>query len=562
MLKNQKEAAEIYALITSLVSLGGHMADAANRGDRAETAHCGQYIGQALQALRSVSIRIDREQPQITLNNFCRTAECSLLRVLAFRKYYAMKCEFELLPVLQELRMYFYYWGCVFPDKKRIKQYRRKELSELASNRYIDRAEVDGHYKYDLTITVQAYNHLEDATKQCLESLFRNLPGNLKYELILINNGSCDGTKEFFEKYHPTKQFDAAINYGGHLACYRLYEGKFVLAICNDVFVLHHSIKNMLKCMDSDRDIAFLVPQTPNISNLQALGIPCDCSRFTDEVVQYAAANNAYCMNRHIQRSRLCNPLSLLPAKDFFSSCGILFNGLFYSENMAIAFPDDAMSLLVNRAGKKNVLQKDAFCYHMGQLTIKDDEAREGKSKLYNQGRVAFYNEFGVDPWGTGFCFDPYLIQALPFYRKTHINIWGINSGLGDNPLQVKECYKEYLGMKDVTLYCTYQDRVAGQGMAGIADIHRAVSTPNQLRNVFPDIKFDHIIMEDSFQNQVSIDVLIAILRGRLNENGSFALRLSENELALAKKLYPEANFLQGSAGIWMIGGLNAHGEV
>lgn len=562
MLKNQKEAAEIHTLITSLVTLGGHMADAANRGDRTETARCGQYMGRSLQALRAVSVQIDQEQPQITLNNFCRTAECSLLRVLAFRKDYAMKCEFELLPVLQELRMYFYYWGCVFPDKKKIKQYRRNELKELASSRYIDQAEAEEHYKYDLTIKIQAYNHLEDATKQCITSLFQHLPGNLNYELILVNNGSSDGTREFFEQYRPTKQLDMAVNYGGRLAFFRTYEGKYELEISNDVFVLHHSIRNMLRCMDSDPDISFLVPQTPNISNLQPLGIKCDCRRFTQEVVQYAITNNSYCTDRHIQRSRLCNPLSLFRAKDFLSSWGILFNGLFYSENVGIAFPDDAMSLLVNRAGKKNVLQKDAFCYHMGQLTINDDEAREGKNDLYNQGRIAFYNEFGIDPWGTGFCFDPYLIQALSFYKKPHINIWGINSGLGDNPLQVKECYKEYFGMRDVTLYCTYQDRIAGLGMAGVADIHRAVGTSNQLRNVFPGIKFDHIIMEDPFPNKVNMDTLIAILRGRLDENGSFALRLSKNDLTLAKKRYPEANFLQGGTGIWMIGGLNTYGEV
>lgn len=458
--------------------------------------------------------------------------------------------------------MYFYYWGCVFPDKKKIKQYRKRELKELAGNHYIDQAEAEGHYRYDLTIKIQGYNHLEDATRQCLESLFRHLPGNLKYELVLVNNGSSDGTKEFFEKYCPTKQFDAAVNYGGHLAFFRTYEGKYVLEVSNDVFILHNSIQNMLRCIASTPDIAYLVPQTPNISNLQALGIPCDCSRFTKEVIRYAETNNVYDPNRHIQRARLCNPLSLHCSKDFFSSRGILFSGLFYSENMAIAFPDDAMSLLINRAGKKNVLQKDAFCYHMGQLTIKDDEAREGQSKLYCQGRVAFYNEFGIDPWGTGFCYDPYLIQMLPFYKKSHINIWGINSGLGDNPLQIKECYKEYLGIRDVTLYCTYQDRTAGQGMAGIADVHKTVGTPNQLRNVFPDIRFDHIIMEDRFQNQVCIDALIEILQERLEENGNFALRLSENELASAKKRYPEANFFQGSVGMWMIGGLNTHGAV
>lgn len=562
MLKNQKEAAAIYALLTDLVSLCERMSDAAKCGDREEAAHLGRFIGQALQALRTVSGRIDQEQPQITLNNFCRTAECSLLRVLAFRRDYAMKCEFELLPVLQELRMYFYYWGCVFPDKKKIKQYRKKELRELASNRYIDKAEADGHYKYDLTITVQAYNHLEDATKQCIESLFHHLPGNLNYELILVNNGSSDGTKEFFEQYHPTKQIDMAVNYGGHLSFFRTYEGKYVLAISNDVFVLDHSIQNMIQCISSTPDAAYIVPQTPNISNLQALDIPCDCGHFSIKTVRYAQSNNRYDPARHIQRARLCNPITLYRAQDHFSSNGILLGGQLYSEDATSAFPDDAMSLLINRAGKKNILQKDAFCYHMGQLTIKEDEAKKGKDRLYQQGRLAFYREFGVDPWGTGFCFDLYLIRALTFYKKDHINIWGINSGLGDNPLQIKEYYKEYLHITDVTLYCTYQDRIAGLGMAGVADIHTAAGTSRQLKNVFANVVFDYIILEDRFTGESDMDALIKMLRTRLSEDGCLAVRLREEEASAAKKGYPEFRLVSGTFGVWMIGGSDNYAAV
>ena len=562
MLNNQTEAAEIYAMITNLVSLGERMSAAARRGNRAEVAQRGRYMGQALQALRSVSGRIDQEQPQITLNNFCRTAECSLLRVLTFRRDYPMKCEFELLPVLQELRMYFYYWGCVSPDKKKMKQYRKKELQELAANRYIDRAEQCGQYKYDLTIIIQGYNHLEDATKQCLKSLFEHLPGKLKYELILVNNGSSDGTKEFFERFHPTKQFDPAVNYGGQLALYRIYEGKYILFISNDVFVLHHSIRNMLRCVNSNPDISFLVPQTPNISNLQVLGITCDCSCFSAAVEQYALTNNRYDPRRHIQRARLCNPLSIQRAVDFFSSQGVLYSGIFYADKPGLSFPDDAMSILINRRGGKNVLQKDAFCYHMGQLTIKDDVAKAGESQFYNEGRRAFYKEFGVDPWGTGFCFDPNLIQALGFFKKSHINILGINSGLGDNPLQVKECYKEYLGIRDVTLYCTYWNRAAGQSMAGIADIHKTVSTARQLRNVFPGVQFDHIIMEEAFPDGSDAVPLISILQQRLTLEGTFVLKLDSSALAAAQKRYPQAKFCPGNDGIWMIGGANTSGAV
>ena len=556
MLKDQKWAGQVYDLTEGLVALAEYMSSAARQGDRDTVAHCGACLGQAVQGLRLVSCQIDQEQPQITMNNFCRTIEYSLLRVLAFQPDYAMKCEFELLSVLQELRMYFFYWGCVFPDKKKIARYREKELPRLAANRYIDQAEEIGCYRYDLTITVQAYNHLEDATRQCVKNLLEHLPGNLNYELVLFNNGSSDGTQEFFEQFRPTKQLDMAVNFGGQMAMFRAYEGKYVLMISNDVFILHHSIQNMLRCMDSNPDIAYLVPQTPNISNLQALDIPFDCSRFSDEVVRYAAANNQYDPSRHIQRSRLCNPLSLFRSEVFFSSKGILFSGIFYSNTMGLSFPDDAFSILVNRMGKKNILQKDAFCYHIGQLTIKDDVARAGENEFYLQGRRAFYQEFGVDPWGTGFCFDPYLLREISFFRKSHIDILGINSGLGDNPLQIKECYKEHLHNTNVTLYCTYQDRAAGRSMAGVADIHAPLRDSKELETVFGNIKFDHIVMEDPFSKAVSIHWLLKVFCVRLHAHGSFALRLDAQEAEMVQKKYPKLRCFNGNAGFWVTGGV------
>lgn len=556
MLKDQKRAAHIYELLERLVSLAEHMSGAARQGDRETIARYGEYLGKGVQSLRSVSRQIDSEQPQITMYNFCRTIECSLLRVLAFRRNYAMKCEFELLPVLQELRMYFYYWGMVFPDQEKIGQYRREMLPKLAANRYIDQAEESGHYKYDLSIMILAYNHLEDATKQCIKSLLEHFPGNLNYELILVNNGSLDGTQEYFEQFRPTKQLDISINYGGQNASLRTFEGKYILSISNDVFVLYHAVQNMLYCMDSDPDIAFLVPQTPNISNLQALGISVDCTRFSNTIAQYAIKNNQYNPYRHIQRARLCNPLSMWRAADFFSRHGVLSGGLFYADKLGLSFPDDAMSILVNRAGKKNVLQKDAFCYHMGQVTIKDDVAKVGEQEFYMQGRQAFYREFGVDPWGTGFCFDLGLLQSVSFYQRPHIDILGINSGLGDNPLQIKECYKEQLHNTDVALHCVYQNETVGQSMAGIADVHTQISTPKELETVFRGVKFDHIIMEDPFSKPLDVQWLLNIFFRRLQPHGSFALRLTETESAAMQKIFPKFKYCQGLSGFWVIGGV------
>ena len=159
-----------------------------------------------------------------------------------------------------------------------------------------------------------------------------------------------------------------------------------------------------------------------------------------------------------------------------------------------------------------------------------------------------------MDPWGTGFCFDPYLIQAISLAQKLHINILGVNSGLGDNPLQIKERYKEHLHNTDVTLYCIYENQAVGPGMAGIADIHKRVRSAGELKTVFPDVTFDHIILEDAFSEPMELPWLLAVLAERLENTGNFALRLTEQEAAPVQKMYPKFQYCKGISGIWMIG--------
>ena len=57
-----------------------------------------------------------------------------------------------------------------------------------------------------VSIYFQAYNHLEDYTKPAIEALFRYTK-DIDYELILVDNGSTDGTFEYFKSLdHPRKR--------------------------------------------------------------------------------------------------------------------------------------------------------------------------------------------------------------------------------------------------------------------------------------------------------------------------------------------------------------------
>ena len=165
------------------------------------------------------------------------------------------KIEFELLPLLQEAYASYYFFQYIADHPEHLPEYQAHEQARLYRNEYIDEALERGSFKYELSIYVLGYNKL-DYTKMCVESLLANLPANLNYELILINHGSSDGTKEYFESFHPDKQLDIAVNGGGADAVYRILEGEFVLMISNDVVLTPHAIENMLACIRSDPMIA------------------------------------------------------------------------------------------------------------------------------------------------------------------------------------------------------------------------------------------------------------------------------------------------------------------
>lgn len=151
------------------------------------------------------------------------------------------------------------------------------------------------------------------------------------------------------------------------------------------MLVTENAISNMIKCMDSDENIAWIVPSTPNVSNYQTIN-----ANYTnmDEMYKFASVNNFSNSYRWEQRQRLCDPISLCRSKIFFSTNGICFTGYLYSPTF-LAFPDDKVSLLLRRNGYKMILAKDAYCYHFGSITVNDDMAKY-KDKNGNIGGQSF----------------------------------------------------------------------------------------------------------------------------------------------------------------------------
>ena len=114
-------------------------------------------------------------------------------------------------------------------------------------------------YKF-VSVVIPTYNR-KDLLKDCLESLFnQNYPKDM-YEIIVVNDGSTDGTEEVLEEYEKKspcrfKWFTqqnrgsyAARNLGIENA-----EGEIICFIDDDCIADRNWIKNLVKCF-SDEEV-------------------------------------------------------------------------------------------------------------------------------------------------------------------------------------------------------------------------------------------------------------------------------------------------------------------
>lgn len=429
------------------------------------------------------------------------------------------KIEFECLPLLQEAYASYYVNQYLADHPEHLSEYYAKEEALLYGNSYIDQAIETNQYQYEVSITITAYNKLE-YTRRCVESLLANIPEGLNYELILVNHGSNDGTKEYFETIHPDKQLDIAVNGGGAKAVARIIEGEFEIWISNDVVVTPHAIENLLACMRSDPKILWAVPATSNVSNLQVL--PAEYSS-EEELMEFARRNNRQDPFRWEQRTRLCNPIDIRRSSMWYASTGLaLYSKCIHPTRPGhkVSFPDDRTALLLRRNGYKMMLVKDAYCHHFGSVTWKPIIQQQGEANYYAEGRQDFISAFGVDPWGTGFCFDPVFLERIVGESVGHIEILGVNCGLGSNSLKIKEQVKEYCHNVDVCLTNITSSEVFLEDLAGISDRVKKVDSLKKLQKFLAKKRFDYIVWEDSFPQGVNDQKILQLLLDSLAQGG------------------------------------------
>ncbi len=286
-------------------------------------------------------------------------------------------------------------------------------------------------------IFVLGYNRVEK-TKECVESILK-YTSDIKYELILIDNDSADDTYEYFKSvpYVHKKIVKMSRNTGsafvGQLYT-SLFRGKYYVMVTNDVVVTRNWLSNMIKCMESDDSIGFVVPVSSNVSNRQQVNLSFSN---LDEMQREAEKFNISDPLKWEERMRLINIVSLVK-KEVFDLVGFGDVGFFHD------FGEDDYSLRVRRAGYKLVLCADTFIHHNHDIWNTEDKDPILYNQSLNIGRKNFKEKyFNLDAWDDILNFEIELLDLLESPQCNRPNMLAIDVRCGTPIMQFRNILRK-----------------------------------------------------------------------------------------------------------------------
>ena len=234
-----------------------------------------------------------------------------------------------------------------------------------------------------VSIIIPCFNELE-FTKICIKSILKYT--SFPYELIVIDNGSSDGTGKYFKelknrlltggkrKIQAFKSIISKRNLGVSGALNRgikMSNGKYVCYLNNDVIVTTGWLEGLVRCAESDIRIG-IVGCAANSGNYHLRLFSSSPGLRNISEIQKTAMMLSLKKERRYMETNFIIGMCMFIKREVINRIG-LFDERFYPCSME----DLDYSLRTVKAGFKLVNTKNVFIYHF--------HARSTKSKAFNE---------------------------------------------------------------------------------------------------------------------------------------------------------------------------------
>lgn len=277
-----------------------------------------------------------------------------------------------------------------------------------------------------LTYNNLVYNHI------CIDSIRKHTKENT-YEIIVVDNNSTDGTREWLKSQTDIKVIlnDENVGFpkGCNIGIVASEKENDILFLNNDTVVTPRWLDNLKACLCSDDAIGATAAITNNCSNYQAIHVPYSDIR---NMVTFADANNISNPEKWEGKSRLV-AFCMLIKREVLNKVGA-FDERFSPGN----FEDDDLSMRIIEAGYKLMLCNDSFIHHFGSTSFNKDHNKF--NNLLRTNAEKFQEKWGFN---SNLCsivkFD--IIERINEPKEKQLNILEFDCGLGATLLKLKYIY-------------------------------------------------------------------------------------------------------------------------
>jgi|GEM_PF-1493402 len=237
------------------------------------------------------------------------------------------------------------------------------------------------------SIIILTRNNLE-YTKMCLESIRRYTPE--LHEIIVVDNGSTDGTIEYLEAQEDVKLIKNGLNLGfalGNNLGLREARGEYIVILNNDTVVTEGWLTRLISSAQSNPQVGIVGPRSNYVVGPQMVSnVPYggDMNAMQEFSRQWSLENSG----RYEEALRVIG-FCMLVKREVIEKIGG-FDPYYEAGN----FEDDDFCIRAQRAGFKIRIAHDVFIHHFGSKTFQSEKIDYRQVMLTNWER--FKSKWGL----------------------------------------------------------------------------------------------------------------------------------------------------------------------
>ena len=281
------------------------------------------------------------------------------------------------------------------------------------------------------SIIILTYNNFT-YNKSCVDSI-RKYTAENTYEIIIVDNNSTDGTREWLKDQKDIVVIlnDANVGFpkGCNIGIAASEKENDILLLNNDTVVTPRWLDNLKTCLYSDVKVGATASITNNCSNYQSISVPYN---HINNMIAFADVNNVSNPEKWEEKTRLV-AFCMLIKRNVLNNIGII-DERFTPGN----FEDDDLCMRIIESGYKLMLCNDSFIHHFGSSSFNKDHSKF--NDLLTRNSKKFEEKWGFN---SNLCsllkFD--IIQRINEPKEEQFNILEFDCGLGATLLRLKYMY-------------------------------------------------------------------------------------------------------------------------